>query len=118
MQRSTSPAHHCPVSSVPTTFRYQQIYAANFATASVGTNITIFVVVLNLIGADSTNYIVAPPTGLKADILSGNAPLTLSITTTNGNAYLRGVGGPGETYVIQSLPARGTGTWSDLSGAR
>jgi YDG domain len=89
---------------------------ATFASPNLGTNIAVTVGGLSLVGNDATNYSLIQPTGLKAAITTTDAQITLFITSTNQNAFLRGIGAPGQTYVIQFVPTLSNGPWTDLSG--
>ena len=92
-------------------------YAAAFASPNVGMGIAVTVSGLTLAGTNSLDYTLIQPSGLTANILIGSGSITLHIAATNGNAFLRGDGAPGQTYLIQSLPALDSPAWSNLSGA-
>ena len=79
-------------------------YTANFSGAGVGTNITVTVSGLTLIGANATNYSLTQPAGLKANITGLNITVssgiganskvydgTTSATIFSNNVVLNGV---------------------------
>jgi phosphotransferase system HPr-like phosphotransfer protein len=98
-------------------------YTANFATANVGTNISVSVSGLTLSGSGASNYTLVQPVVLAANITP--KPLTIgstlpqpvitSIVLTNGVVTLKWSSTNGGIYRVQYITSLNGGGWTDLS---
>ena len=98
-------------------------YMANFVSASVGTNISVSVSGLTLTGSAATNYTLAQPTGLMANITpkaltiapTVPSPVITSILLSNGVVTLQWNSVTGVVYRVQYVNSLNGGGWTDLS---
>ena len=98
-------------------------YAANFASAGVGTGIGVTVSGLTLGGSAAGNYILSQPVGLVANITPkvltiGSAtpsPVITSIGLTNGVVSIMWNSVTGGIYRVQYNNSLNGGGWTDLS---
>jgi hypothetical protein len=75
-------------------------YAASFVSAGPGSNISVTVTGLDLVGSAAGNYTLTQPAGLTADILALVTPTVIGITVESGAAQVTFSGQFGQNYSV------------------